>query len=254
MVIMDGCDTDSTAAATPICYERSAILKALQSASLSSSTGRRPFDLSCSTDFLVLNKELQWKIKFWVKKHFQGSYNKANASITTTSTTTTAPAGTAAPLHFYCPLSQQVMDDPVHHPSTSSVSFERQYILQWLQHVEEKCPVTGNFLSRQSLVRHAALADEIDAWKRQQQQLQQQQQQQERRFMVNNNKLTTSRDMPSSMAFRVMTMLDSLPPMTTMAMPRRYGGGDGSDTDTTTTTRLEDVLSLLDEAIACVED
>jgi hypothetical protein len=56
------------------------------------------------------------------------------------------------------------MYDQVHVPY-SSVSYELQEILKWLDvSDDETCPVSGNPLQRKSLVRNITLADEIFDW------------------------------------------------------------------------------------------
>jgi hypothetical protein len=153
-------------------FERSAILSHMEGTSQSFQcplTGR-----SISSECMVLNKALQWKIKYWVKTNY-GNFEKANASITKNSRPSPSKRNLApchrimtttatAPSHFYCPLSRQIMYDPVHVPF-SSVSYERQEILKCLDASDgETCPVSGNALPRKSLVRNKQLADEISDW------------------------------------------------------------------------------------------
>jgi hypothetical protein len=152
-------------------FERSAILSHMEGNSQSFQcplTGR-----SMSSECLVLNKALQWKIKYWIKKNY-GNFENASAAIAANSRPTPSKRNlapchrksitTTAPSHFYCPLSRQIMYDQVHVPY-SSVSYELQEILKWLDvSDDETCPVSGNPLQRKSLVRNITLADEIFDW------------------------------------------------------------------------------------------
>lgn len=235
--------------ADAVCYERSAILKAFGAA---------------TANAWILNKELQWKIKHWVKKNYHGSFESANVAIANENNPTvhkmspqlsikaiTTVLTSSAPSHFYCPLSQQIMDDPVHSKNNPTVSFERQELLKWLS-VDAICPVTGQPLSRKSLVRNTALAHEIEAW----------------RYDTGNRRrqtttvpsttastsLATTKQYSSTMAARSTSMF---PPMAALldSLPTSRVNNDlplsSRPTAATAADRLDDLLALLDEAIEC---
>jgi hypothetical protein len=193
-----------------------------------------------SSECLVLNKALQWKIKYWVKKYY-GNFEKANAAIAINSRPTPwkrnhniMTTTTTAPSHFYCPLSRQIMCDPVHVPF-SSVSYERQEILKWLDASDdETCPVSGNPLQRKSLVLNVTLADEISDWYHQRQQ--------NTGFSFTDKANTISTETRTLCGFVPSTaLLDSFPSV----VPR------GTKQASSDLDRLNNLLSILDEAVAC---
>ena len=157
-------------------YEKSAILSKLED---DSKNGRRSYcpvsGLPLSLDSLVLNKELEWKIKYWAKKNY-GSFEKAVAavgaiaednqlSLSNSSSSSMDFIDSFAPHQFICPLSRTVMDDPVR-SRDGSASFERATIIRWLDSaIEAVCPITDQLLTREDLVRNDALAEEIQEWK-----------------------------------------------------------------------------------------
>ncbi|KAG7351558.1 U-box domain containing protein [Nitzschia inconspicua] len=228
--VMDGA-IQLLGASNIVCFERSSILKALKSSPQCPITGR-----PLSPDNLVINTELQWKIKYWVKKNHRGNFEQANGTIANVTPTTSRPHSqprrsttdpsctrdtTEAPFHFYCPLSQQIMDDPVASKS-NPISFERQHILKWLE-LEPTCPVTGDVMTKSSLVRNTVLSKEIESW-RQQQRLQQP---------------SCSGSFMSCSAQRLpVAMLESLP--TSIKIP-----------SSPPANRLESLSSLLDQALEC---
>ncbi|KAG7341746.1 U-box domain containing protein [Nitzschia inconspicua] len=230
--VMDGA-IQLLGASNTVCFERSSILKSLKSSSQCPITGR-----PLSPNNLVINTELQWKIKYWVKKYHGGNFEQANSRIANVTPTTSrspsqprersttdpscTPDTTAAPFHFYCPLSQQIMDDPVASKS-NPISFERQHILKWLE-LEPTCPVTGDVMTKSSLVRNTALSKEIESW-RQQQRLQQ-------------PSCGGSFMSCSAQRLPAMAMLESLP--TSIKIP-----------SSPPANRLESLSSLLDQALEC---
>jgi hypothetical protein len=126
------------------------------------------------------------------------------------------------------------MYDPVHVPF-SSVSYERQEILKWLDASDdETCPVSGNPLQRKSLVRNITLADEISDWY--------QQRQQNTGFSFTDKANTISAVTRTLCGFVPSTaLLDSLPSVVPCGTKQA-----SSDRD-----RLNNLLSILDEAVAC---
>jgi hypothetical protein len=216
-------------------FERSVIRRHMD---VSSQTFECPLSgRNISSDCLVLNKALQWKIKYWVKKNY-GSFENANAALASTSrpdSSKVAITTTSPPSHFYCPLSKQIMDDPVHAPA-SSVSYERIDILKWLDASDdETCPVSGTPLRRKSLVRNTALAQEIDAW------YQQRQQNKAFSFKKQANPLSTATTMAQVCGtFPSVVLLDNVLPF--------QCAGQSANTERDC---LNSLLSILDEAVEC---
>lgn len=68
---------------------------------------------------------------------------------------------------FYCPLTKQVMDDPV--TIESGVTYERKAIADWFEEFETSqdifCPTTGQKLLNRVLRTNVALKTTIDEWK-----------------------------------------------------------------------------------------
>ncbi|KAJ9470206.1 U-box domain-containing protein 5 [Diplonema papillatum] len=70
---------------------------------------------------------------------------------------------TGAPDHFYCPITQEVMHDPVvctdgyHH-------FERGHIERFMDLGNECCPISRRFMKKEELRANVALKAEIDEW------------------------------------------------------------------------------------------
>ncbi len=60
---------------------------------------------------------------------------------------------------FFCPISQEVMKDPVITPY--GVSYDRQSILSWLKK-NNTCPITKNILSEKDLITNYALKNTIE--------------------------------------------------------------------------------------------
>jgi hypothetical protein len=100
---------------------------------------------------LVLNKTLEWKIDAWIKEQ-GGERPRGESAICNDST---------PPQRFHCPLSQNVMQDPV--STGEGVNFEPGVILEWLA-VNDNCPVTGNPLTPADVVSNENLKREIEQW------------------------------------------------------------------------------------------
>jgi STIP1 family protein 1 len=60
---------------------------------------------------------------------------------------------------FFCPISQEIMKDPVITPQ--GISFDRQSILEWLKR-DNKCPITKMALKESDLITNYALKNTID--------------------------------------------------------------------------------------------
>ena len=80
----------------------------------------------------------------------------------------TLPGGAAAvdslpdpPPEFLCPISHDVMMDPVVSPS--GVTYDRLYIDAWLEHNTHE-PATNRHLRRGSLYPNLVLRQQIEAW------------------------------------------------------------------------------------------
>ncbi|CAB9529483.1 Putative E3 ubiquitin-protein ligase LIN [Seminavis robusta] len=68
------------------------------------------------------------------------------------------------PEHFVCPLTLEVMEDPVRHTATGH-SFERKAILKWFWSGHASCPLTRLPLHPSELVSNDALSQEIEVWR-----------------------------------------------------------------------------------------
>ncbi|KAF5745331.1 putative Armadillo/beta-catenin-like repeat family protein [Tripterygium wilfordii] len=68
---------------------------------------------------------------------------------------------------FYCPLTKQIMDDPV--TVESGVTYERKAITEWFKEFERLdetlCPITGQKLLSRALSTNRALKTTIEEWK-----------------------------------------------------------------------------------------
>jgi hypothetical protein len=113
---------------------------------------------------LQANTALQWKIRYWQNKHTTATVSLPHLSSAPSWTKTST-----TPLQrFICPLTQQVMQDPV--LSKTGYSFERAALLKWLHLQGNVCPVSGKPLQLSHIVSHSALKREIQFWRQQQQQ------------------------------------------------------------------------------------
>lgn len=70
-----------------------------------------------------------------------------------------------APEDFVCPLTLQVMVNPVTDPATK-YTFERSAINEWLYFGQQKCPLTRRPLHPKDLYPNVALQARIQRWKR----------------------------------------------------------------------------------------
>lgn len=73
-------------------------------------------------------------------------------------------SNTTVPEHFICPLTLQVMEQPVKNTKTGHV-FESIAILQWIYSGNPTCPLTRQALRPTDLVLNEPLKQEIIAWK-----------------------------------------------------------------------------------------
>jgi U-box domain len=118
---------------------------------------------------LKANTSLQWKIRYWqwrnkaTEEANDAEQQQEKASPSTSLTSTNIP-----PQRFTCPLTNELMTDPV--LSKTGYSFERVALLQWLVERGNVCPVSGQDLPLSHVVTNATLHHEIQGWKKQQQQ------------------------------------------------------------------------------------
>ncbi|XP_021293218.1 putative U-box domain-containing protein 42 isoform X1 [Herrania umbratica] len=112
------------------------------------------FSMPRLIDFLkVTSQRSQWK------------HENINKSLTTLPQV----AHYIEPLYdtFFCPLTKQIMDDPV--TIESGVTYEREAIMDWFEmfdHLEDKvCPTTGKKLTSRVLSTNVALKTTIEEWK-----------------------------------------------------------------------------------------
>ena len=85
---------------------------------------------------------------------------------TSSSTSTSSPdrdAPTTVPDHFLCPLTLDVMQDPVQHKETGHC-FERKAIMDWICVGNGTCPLTRKPIKPSDLVQNVNLQDEIVIW------------------------------------------------------------------------------------------
>lgn len=69
----------------------------------------------------------------------------------------------AAPPEFYCPISEEIMEDPV--IIETGQTYDRKSILAWLQRGRNVCPLTGKELVTNELVTNWALKAMIASWR-----------------------------------------------------------------------------------------
>ena len=70
----------------------------------------------------------------------------------------------ATPEHFLCPLTLEVMDDPVQHKVTKH-NYERGAILHWIYFGSATCPLTRQPLDPSDFEDNQELQQEIRAWR-----------------------------------------------------------------------------------------
>ena len=68
----------------------------------------------------------------------------------------------AVPSHFQCPVSMELMGDPV--MVATGHTYDRQYIQRWLEAGNKTCPVTGVRLRHLELTPNFALRSAIQEW------------------------------------------------------------------------------------------
>jgi hypothetical protein len=122
---------------------------------------------------LQANTSLQWKIRYWQKKNSTTAETTVSAQHLSLSTPDGTKKSTTPLQRFLCPLTGEIMQDPV--LSKTGYSFERVTLLKWLSLRGNVCPVSGKPLKLSHVVSHCTLKREIQFWKQEQQQQQQQQ-------------------------------------------------------------------------------
>lgn len=68
------------------------------------------------------------------------------------------------PEEFVCPITQEVMQDPL--MSRYGQSYEREAILTWLVNHNDRCPLTRKVLGVSDLIRNRSLETRIAMWHR----------------------------------------------------------------------------------------
>jgi hypothetical protein len=133
-------------------FERKAILKWLESNSFCPVTANplRPSNL-------ISDKTLQWKIQYWAKKNGCEDQVKVDEEEDFVTAIAAIPHD-----HFICPLTQEVMKDPV--MTRSAYNFEKSAILRKLEKHGEICPVSGKPLRPSDLLSNHKLKWEIEQW------------------------------------------------------------------------------------------
>lgn len=85
------------------------------------------------------------------------------ASTSTSPQTSTSTSTCAVPLHFLCPLTEQLMVNPM--MTRSGLNFERSAILEHLDSGNDDCPLTGSPLSPAHILPNRRLQAQIQAWR-----------------------------------------------------------------------------------------
>lgn len=135
-------------------YERSAILGWLDEGNNYCPVTGNPLRPSG----LISDKTLQWKISYWAKKNGYDDFETQEED------TETSIGFVAVPQErFLCPLTRELMDDPV--MTRQGLNFERRAILEWLDKNGDVCPVTKKPLRPSGLVTNNKLQWEIRQWK-----------------------------------------------------------------------------------------
>lgn len=70
----------------------------------------------------------------------------------------------SAPESFYCPLTLEIMEDPVQCKETGH-TFEREAIFEWMWGGNATCPLTRKPLRPADLVENEELCNAISVWK-----------------------------------------------------------------------------------------
>jgi U-box domain len=71
-------------------------------------------------------------------------------------------AAAAVPHEFVCPITHEIMKDPL--MRRCGLSYEREAIISWLYDHNNACPITRDRLSPRDLVPNSALRRKISAW------------------------------------------------------------------------------------------
>jgi hypothetical protein len=119
---------------------------------------------------LKANTSLQWKIRYWQwrsKANEDANDAEQEQQEDKASPSTSLIGTTIPPQRFTCPLTNELMTDPV--LSKTGYSFERVALLQWFAQRGNVCPVSGEDLPLSHVVTNATLHHEIQGWKKQQQ-------------------------------------------------------------------------------------
>jgi hypothetical protein len=95
--------------------------------------------------------------KIWTKQ-------RASKQPSSKRPTLSIPANTDIPEDYLCPISKDIMQDPVILVG-SSITYERREIQTWLQK-NNKCPVTGKTLLDKKVIPNIALKNAIGIWLR----------------------------------------------------------------------------------------
>lgn len=77
-----------------------------------------------------------------------------------------AMAGSHCPPEFYCPITLEIMEDPVILTETG-VTYDKKSVEIWLSpHGPQRCPITRKRLSNSSYVPNKSVRTMIEDWKR----------------------------------------------------------------------------------------
>lgn len=133
-------------------YEKKAILKWLEDGNSFCPVTTNPLRPSG----LVSDKTLQWKIQYWASKN--GCADEAKVE----EEEPLFLGFAVTPEKFKCPLTHEVMEDPV--VSKYGDSFERSAIKNWMDEMGYVCPVTKKELAPGDLVTNSKLQNDIRQW------------------------------------------------------------------------------------------
>jgi hypothetical protein len=138
-------------------FERSAIMEWLNDGNTHCPVTGNPLRVSN----LVSDKTLKWRIDYWAKKNgkkvIEVSDSNMGELLASGGVTLAIPDK-----RFICPLTNQVMDDPV--MTKTGHNFERAALRKWMDDMGETCPVTSKPLSGATIVSNSKLKWEISQW------------------------------------------------------------------------------------------
>jgi hypothetical protein len=137
-------------------FERKAILTWLEEGNEFCPVTGNPLRPSC----LVSDKALEWKIRSWLHQHGQEAPEHEDDDFLLRGV-----AGTVAiaPKKYICPLTKQLMKDPM--MCCYGENYEREAILKHIDEHSDTCPMTGKPLCPHNLAPNAALKHEIHEWR-----------------------------------------------------------------------------------------